>query len=174
MEKKKKTADDIINESIARRNKKKIKPVLEIWSNEKLIYGDKEYYLTDLKSTDIINDVLVLSFNNAKSILIDENEMSTTDMIEIQSLIRSYIEPQIPIKKKEESMYDYIASGADHRAVIFLKEMLKSRKTRMSPEEAIQLEEHYNQTFGLNEKIAGCDICAVRMWKRLANHFHIK
>lgn len=180
MEKKKKSVDDIINESIEKRKKKapiiEPTPILEIWGCEYITYNGKKYSMTDIKDTHIIDNVFIIDIIGEASLRITTDEMLFDDMIEMQKLLQQHINPYIPHKVIEEkpSMYDFISSGADHRAVIFLKEMLKSRKTRMSPEEALELEQHYNNTFGLNEKIAGCDICAVRMWKRLINHFHIK
>lgn len=178
--KNKKSVDDIINESIEKRKKKthviEPTPILEIWGCEHITYNGKKYSMTDIKDTHIVNNVFIIEIIGEASLRITTDEMLFDDMIEIQKLIQQHINPYMPTKVREEkpSMYDYISSGADHRAVIFLKEMIASRKTRLSPDEALELEEHYNNTFGLNEKISGCDICGVRMFKRLCNHFHIK
>lgn len=56
----------------------------------------------------------------------------------------------------------------------FLWSMLKSGRARMTQEEAKRLEEIYNRTLGLAEKVGNCDICGVRMFRRMCNIYGVK
>ena len=60
------------------------------------------------------------------------------------------------------------------QAHLFITQMINSRKTTMDSGEALQLQHYYNTIFSLNEKVANCDICAIRMFKRLKNYLGIK
>lgn len=85
------------------------------------------------------------------------------------------IEPSIepPIAENEEIL-ETDGDRFVRESKSFLWSMLKSGRSRMTQEEARRLEEIYNRTLGLAEKIGNCDLCAIRMWKRMCNYYGVK
>lgn len=119
----KKTAEEIINESIEKRRKKE---------------EEKKKLVEETKN--------------------DEIEPS--------------IEPQIADINEEVLETDNDRFVRESKS--FLWYMLKSGRSRMTQEEARRLEEIYNRTLGLAEKIGNCDLCSIRMWKRMCNYYGVK
>ncbi len=62
----------------------------------------------------------------------------------------------------------------DEEAKLFIETLIMERRNRISGNDIQKLEYYYNTKLGLAERIGNCDLCAIRMFKRLKNIYGIK